>query len=714
MRVCFSRINIVCNELKSLLNRSRTSKFLSSANLALLDNEVHIPENSVYIYDGCSSKFKEKHELSIGRAPKCEFVDEHALISENEQVVDEKLEKIRIILRNRGSNLNSQTGKRIGLDEFNVASILNDVYEESLDAELAFCFFKWSESLLGSEHAMQSVCVMIRIFVLGNMNYRAMDLVMDLVNCNSDEAGWRRFLMEGFCETRNERWVLETICSMAVCCYVKKKMLNSALNLTYVMKSIDIFPSNAVCNSLLRALLGLEQFELAWDLLEEMWNWGIGFNASIVSLFVSKHCAEGNIELGWKWLMDMKHYGVKPDVVSYTIVVKALCKLSYLREATSVLFKLVHIGISVDSVLLSCVVDAYCKAGLSENAIILLRIFNIFPNIYVYNSFISKLCTDNNMEKASYVFHEMDEWGLLPDCFSYSTMIGGYCKAKEMNKALEYLGKMLKQGIKPSVTTFTIFIQSYFRLGDMEMAEHFFQKMKAEGLIPDLVVYNILMDGYGRMGYLHKAFQLLDVMRSAGVSPDIQTYNTLIHGFFLRGYANEAHHMFDELIKRGFSPDVVTFTEIIGDCSKKGNFEEAFLVWFYMSENKMKPDVVTCSALLNGYCKARRMEEAYTLFHEMLNVGLSPDLILYNTLIHGFCSVGNLDNACKLVHMMVEHGILPNVSTYRALILGFRKKRDQSPTERAAFKLQEILLKHEIQVSAHQFIVMLEQPDSLN
>ncbi|KAK6913463.1 Pentatricopeptide repeat [Dillenia turbinata] len=531
MKVCFSRINIVCNELKSLLNRTKTSKFLSSANLALLDNKLFIPENSVSIYDGCSSDFKEKRELSIGWAPKCEFVDGYAFISENEQLEDEKLEKIKIILRNRGWNLNSQTWKKIDLDEFNVFCILNDVYEESLDAELAFYFFKWSESLLGSKHVML-------------------------------------FLMEGFCQMRNERWVLETVCGMAVCCYVKKNMLNTALNLTY--------------------------FELAWALVEEMWKHRIGFNASIVSLFVSKHCAE-----------------------------------------------------------------------------------------------------DNNMEKASYVFHEMDEWGLLRDCFSYRTMIGGYCKTKEMNKALEYLGKMLKRGIKPSVATLTMFIQCYSRLGDIEMAEHIFQKMKAERLIPDLVVYNILMDGYGKTGYLHKAFQLLDIMRSA---EDLQMRPNIL----------------DELIKRGFSSDVVTFTEMIGDCSKKGKFEEAFLVWFYMSKNKMKPDVVTCSALLNGYCKACHMEEAYILFHEMLNKGLSPDLILYNTLIHGFCGVRNLDDACKLVNMMVEHSVLPNVSTYRALILGFRKKRDQSPTKRAAFKLQEILLKHEIQVSDHHFIVMLEQTDGLN
>lgn len=714
-------VNICSTRLK--LGLRRTFRYYSFGKTALSsisqEDVCLISEDSVSDDDGITlnaqsslARYNEYDELSFSGKDVTEVVNKDLLFFNNPKAEDHDMKRIITILTHRGWNLTSSKMCRIHSDEFNIIRIINDLYEESLDATLALYFFNWSECCSGSKHTIRSVCRMIHILVSGNMNHRAMDMILHLVR-NYSEAESCDLLLKNMCETHTKRRVLETTYSMLVNCYVMENMVNMALKLTCEMEHLNIFPSVQVCNKLLRELVRSKQLELAWGLLEVMQSRGMGLNAFTFTLFIHKYCSEDNIESGWKLLLEMKNYGIQPDVVSYTIIIDSLCKLSCLLEATSLLFKMMQLGISPDSVLISSVIDGHCKVGEIEKAINIFKVFNLPLNIFMYNSFISKSCSDGNMEKAYRLFHEMSELGFLPDCFSYTTMIRGYCKAGDIEKAFQYFGKMIKGGTKPSVATYTLLVDTCCKSGKMEMAESLFQKMMTEGLQPDVVAYNTLMNGYGKKGHLQKVFELLGKMISSNVCPDVVTYNTLIHSLIKRGFINEARDILDELIKRGFSPDVVTFTNVIDGFSKQGNFEEAFLVWYYMSEHRVKPDVVTCSAILNGYCRERRMEEARRLFRDMIDIGLNPDLRLYNILIHGFCSVGDMDEACNLVSTMVEHGILPNNITHRAFILGFEKKWVKNPLECAASKLQEILLRYGIDFDVDEYLTMIKQPCSL-
>lgn len=723
MKASFSIVNSSCAGSKLVPWINRISKYCSAGNTVLssfLEEDQYILENFISIDNDdplpnikcISAESKKSNEIFPSGNDKREFLAKDDSMSKNQKAADE-VKTIKLILTKRIWNIHSQNGYKIDLNEFSIMQILNDVFEESLDAELALYFFRWSECCTETKHSIRLVSRMIHILVCGNMNYRAMDLILHLVRSNGEIEGWHDLLLKVLYETHTERRALQFVYSMLVNCYVKENMIDMALKSICQVKHLHIFPSIGVCNSLLRALLRSARLELAWDLWEEMNCQGIGFNASIFSLFIHYYCAKGDLESGLKLLIYMRDQGIKPDVITYTIVINTLCKTSYLKEATTMLFKLTQMGISLDSVLISSVIDGYCKEGKSEEALGILKVFNFSPNVFVYNSVLSKLCTDGDMVKAFEVFYEMSEWDLHPDCFSYTTIIGGYCKLWNTKKALEFLGKMLKRGIIPSVVTYTSLIDSWCKSGDIEMAEYMFQKMTRQGLVPDVVAYNTLMDGYGKQGFLHKAFELLNMMGSANVSPNIVTYNILIHSLITGGYLNGAKIVLDELIRRGFSPDVVTLTNLLDHAvSKKGNFEDAYRVWRYMSEQRVKPDIVICSALINGYCRARLVDKANDLFCSFINDGLIPDLILYNTLIHGFCSVGNVGDACHLVSTMVKHGTLPNDATLRAIVLGFERKGVSDPVKSSAYKLQELLLDCGIHVDVNQYLAMMQKPGS--
>ncbi|XP_010251803.1 PREDICTED: pentatricopeptide repeat-containing protein At2g19280 [Nelumbo nucifera] len=712
----FSIINGNIGRLKLLCGKNRKPQFFPFRSLAspcssFSEDEDFVPE--------CSNSFDENFEENIewGLVKSIEYnglylngkaIDDFSVRNPlgfvNERADELSMKRIKTILSKRGWLLN--VGKEHGFDlnPWNVTRILNDLFDESLDAALSFYFFKWCETCTGSRHAIRPICAMINILILGNMNYRAVDLIFDLVGNKDGGEEWHNLVFKGLEETCKDRRVTETVLNMLVNSYVKENMTKTAVNIFYKMIEINILPTLGVCNSLLKALLNSKQMEMAWKVLGEILNLGLGLNVSFMSLFVHEYCAEGSIKNACKLIAEMWNYGLKPDIVAYTIVTNALCKIGHLREATSILFKVIQMGISLDSVLITSVIDGYCQVGRLEKAVNVLKVSGFGPNLYVYNSFISKLCRDGEMAEAANLFSEMSGLGMFPDCCNYTTLIGGYCKVGEMEKALLYLGKMLKRGLKPSVITYSVLIDGYCKSEDLENAEYLFSVMQRAGLKPDIVTYNTIMDGYGKMGHLHKVFDLLHMMRLADISPDVATYNIIVSGLAKRGFAKESKEILEELLRRGFSPNVSTFTNIISGFSKEGNFEEAFLVWSYMSEHGMRPDVVTCSSLLHGYCKAGHMDGATVLFRKMLDAGLDADIVLYNTLINGFCNQGNMDDACHLISMMAEKNVIPNYVTYKALVRGFEKKCIDNPVKNAAIKMQKILQTNGIDVDISQYM----------
>ncbi|KAL1218370.1 Pentatricopeptide repeat-containing protein [Cardamine amara subsp. amara] len=620
------------------------------------------------------------------------FGEDFDKILKNIDVPSDCVETIRNVLMKHSWIQRYECGFSTELDQYKVIRILDDLFEETLDASIALYFFRWSELWIGSEHSSKSISRMIHILVSGNMNYRAVDMLLSLVKkCSGDERSLCLVINDLF-ETRIDRLVLETVFCMLIDCCIKERKVDMALKLTYKVDQFGIFPSRGVCISLLEEILRIQGLELAREFVEYMLSRGRHLNAAVLSLFIRKYCSDGYFDKGWELLLGMKHYGIRPDIVAFTVFIHELCKAGFLKEATAVLFKLKLFGISQDSVSVSSVIDGFCKVGKPEEAIKLIHSFRLRPNIFVYSSFLSKICNMGDMLTASTIFQEIFELGLFPDGVCYTTMIGGYCKLGRTDKAFQYFGALLKSGNMPSLATYTLLIGACSKFGSIGDAESVFRNMKTEGLNPDVVTYNNLMYGYGKTYQLNKVFELIDGMRCAGISPDVATYNILIHSMVVRGYVDEANEIISELIRRGFVPSALAFTDVIGGFSKRGDFQEAFLLWFYMADLRVQPDVVTCSALIHGYCRAQRMDKSIVLFNKLLDAGLKPDVILYNTLIYGYCSVGEIEKACELIGLMVERGMLPNDNTHHALVVGLEGKRLMNSKKHASMLIEEIIV----------------------
>ncbi|XP_047329616.1 pentatricopeptide repeat-containing protein At2g19280 isoform X2 [Impatiens glandulifera] len=617
-----------------------------------LHHKDHTPE-----FRTMSSENAEYDELSKETGNTNEATKDELSVYQYPNTTSKEMKRAKSELRKRGWHLGPGNGYKISLKRHNIDRILKDVYEEYSDAAPSLYIFRWSEHFTGSKHTVRTICTMSHILIAGNMNHRAVDLIQSLVRLNGGEVLWANLLLNVLQETHINRRTLITSCSMLVNCYIKERMEHIALKLIHPMEQLNIHPSLAVCNSLLTTLLGSDLLDQAWDFVEYMHRCGL-------------------------------------DIVAYTTVIDYLCKMNCRKEATLLLLKIIHMGVSPDSVSVSLLLDSFCKVGELEKVARVLTMFNLSPNIFIYNSFITRLCVQGKMKTATNVFNDMIRLGFLPDCVSYTTMIGGFCKIGKTDIALKLLGIMFKSGTEPSVTTYTVLINGFCKYGDIKTAELFFCKMVSLGFEPDVVTYNVLMDGFGKEGFVRKVLQVYHMMKSAGVSPDIVTYNTMIHCLLIQGFEKEAMLILDEVFIRGISPDVVLFTNLINDFCCKGDIDQALVHWSSMIDWGIKPDIIVCSALLRGYCNARRMEEAKFYFQKMLGFGIVPDLGLYNTLINGFCHAGSTDDAWQLVSEMIVNGVMPNAYTCQILGRDFGRKGFNCPADAVNFKLQELFEKH--------------------
>ncbi|THU73296.1 hypothetical protein C4D60_Mb04t21310 [Musa balbisiana] len=123
------------------------------------------------------------------------------------------MKRMRANLSHRRWILGSPNSLEVELCERNVVALLNDLFEGSSDAALAFYFFRLSQRYNRSKHGVRAVSTMVHIAVTGNMNHIAVNLLRSItrdVDEHSDGAQ-HQLVFDALKETCNSRRVLETV-----------------------------------------------------------------------------------------------------------------------------------------------------------------------------------------------------------------------------------------------------------------------------------------------------------------------------------------------------------------------------------------------------------------------------------------------------------------------------------------------------------------------
>jgi pentatricopeptide repeat protein len=149
------------------------------------------------------------------------------------------------------------------------------------------------------------------------------------------------------------------------------------------------------------------------------------------------------------------------------------------------------------------------------------------PSADAYGALIScvKDTTDDSAN-AYTLYRESQIRGVVPNVYLYNTMISKLAKARKADLAMELFSKMKANGFWPSSVSYGAVIGACSRVGDVESAEALFEEMSSQpNFRPRVPPFNTMMQLYtytkrNREKVLHYYGSLV----SAGVRPTAHTY----------------------------------------------------------------------------------------------------------------------------------------------------------------------------------------------
>jgi pentatricopeptide repeat protein len=149
------------------------------------------------------------------------------------------------------------------------------------------------------------------------------------------------------------------------------------------------------------------------------------------------------------------------------------------------------------------------------------------PSADAYGALIScvKDTTDDSANAYS-LYRESQIHGVVPNVFLYNTMISKLAKARKADLALELFSKMKENGFWPSSVSYGAVIGACSRVGDVESAEALFQEMSSQlNFKPRVPPFNTMMQLYTYTKRdRQKVLYYYDSMLSARVRPTAHTY----------------------------------------------------------------------------------------------------------------------------------------------------------------------------------------------
>ncbi|GAA5861237.1 hypothetical protein JCM3774_002237 [Rhodotorula dairenensis] len=157
--------------------------------------------------------------------------------------------------------------------------------------------------------------------------------------------------------------------------------------------------------------------------------------------------------------------------------------------------------------------DAYAAMILNmrdttDDAAVALTLFeesqrlNVRPNVYLFNTLISKLSRARRAKEALEYFELMKQFGLRPSSITYGAIINACCKTGD-DVSADYLFKEMVShpDFKPRVPPYNTMIQFYTSVKpSRERALYYYDQLLRAKVPPTAHTYKLLLDAYGGIG----------------------------------------------------------------------------------------------------------------------------------------------------------------------------------------------------------------------
>ncbi|KAI0352539.1 hypothetical protein OH77DRAFT_1409036 [Trametes cingulata] len=275
--------------------------------------------------------------------------------------------------------------------------------------------------------------------------------------------------------------------------------------------------------------------------------------------------------------------------------------------------------------------------------------------------------TTDDTSNAMALYQESQSYGVVPNIFLYNTVISKLAKARKADHALHLFQDMKARNVQPTSVTYGAVIAACCRVGDAASAELLFKEMTSEPTFkPRVPPYNTMMQLYthtkpDRERVLH----YYNALREAKVQPTAHTYKLLIdaYGCIEPIDLPAMQKVFEDLVAdRNVSVQGTHWAALINawGCVQK-DLDQALAIFDSIATHPTTnphgppmPDAVVYEALVNTLVTLRRMDLVPTYLERLRTSGVHMTAYIANLLIKGYASVGDIERSREIFESLQD------------------------------------------------------------
>lgn len=273
--------------------------------------------------------------------------------------------------------------------------------------------------------------------------------------------------------------------------------------------------------------------------------------------------------------------------------------------------------------------------------------------------------TTDDTSNAMALYQESQFRGVRPNLYLYNTIISKLAKARKADYAIQLFREMRINGVSQTSVTFGAVIAACCRVGDAESAERLFKEMIMQpNFKPRVPPYNTMMQLYTQTKpNRERALFYYDALRNAQVRPTAHTYKLLldVYGSIEPVDLQSMEQMFAALQADSRVPVQGThWASLINSygCVQKDLDKVLSIFNSIATHSSTKPgtlpDAVVFESLFNVLVTLRRTDLFDHYTEELPRFGVHMTAYIANLLIKGFAASGNMDRARAVFESLVD------------------------------------------------------------
>ncbi|KAF9625064.1 hypothetical protein IFM89_017867 [Coptis chinensis] len=363
------------------------------------------------------------------------------------------------------------------------------------------------------------------------------------------------------------------------------------------------------------------------------------------STMIARYSQNDDAEEALKLYNQMVLEGFKPNLSCFSSIISASASLVDLKLGMNIHGHMIKSGMEREVFIGSPLIDMYSKCGKDEDG---RRVFDFISekNVVSWNSMISGYSLNGQLEEAEELFEQLPKRNIV----SWNTMISGYIQNEYCEKVLEVFSQMLLSGENPNGFTFSSVLSACASLASLEKGKDIHGKIIKLGIHYGVFIGTALTDMYAKSGDIKSSRKVFKRMQEKNEV----SWTAMIQALAENGFAEEALNLFEEMERRSaVAPTELTFSAVLFACSHCGFVDKAFRHF-------------------------ESMERVY---------GIKPKGRHYTCLVDLLARSGCLTEAEELIKAMPFQ---PETNAWASLLSACSTYNNEEMAERTAWKLWEL------------------------